>query len=169
MREVDYINLKPLNWSQTIRHRENLKAESDDGRFLTATCTVDDDCTIRLGNNTKLRDYQFPLSVLKGGLTANKRQRAGLDTEAIGGLWFLEDQDYVHGWIHLASPDYEHLWDQVRKSDYMYCSIRIEVASAEDQNKFTRLSIRSADISFGRGAAADQKPTRKGLFGFLRW
>jgi hypothetical protein len=169
MFDLSFLNLTPLIWRQEIRHYSKLSIGDDEGGFLTATCTPDASCELLLSNGAKLRDQEISLGIARGDLGADKRQQGSLTNDAIGGLYFIEEQNFVHGWLYFKSNNYSALWDQVRNGGYVGCVIGLGVQPVQGKVwKSNKLSIISASVSFDRKPAADmhadQKKSRSGFF-----
>jgi hypothetical protein len=123
-----------------------------------------------LSNGAKLVDFQIELAILGWELEADERLESKLVNDAIGFLWFVEDQDWVHGRFHFKSSNYVAVWDQVRDGGYVDCAIHLGVDPVQN-NKWNGnpLSIVSAAVNFSRqpivDKPAEKQASRKGLFG----
>jgi hypothetical protein len=167
-----YVYLKPIIWSQEIRHYPNNDPTKNiEGLYLSVTCAPKANCDILLRNGAKLRDFQIQFSIVQGELQVNERSKSNLLNNAIGGLWFIEDEDFVHGWCFLRSNNYVALWDQVRDGGYVDCAINLGVEPIQQDEvwKDNPLSIVSAAIDFTHKPIADrsdddQAARKKGWF-----
>ena len=126
------LNLKPVNWRQHIRSFQTLGIP---GRHLSCLCSVDQNCQIVLKNNTWLREHSVDISIIQHELDAEERRKSGLSERAIGGLWFAEDDDFVHGRFYLDQNSHSGLWDQVLFSGYFACSISMEIFHESPSNE----------------------------------
>ncbi len=144
-----HIDLRPRNWRQSISQSND---SGVDQRQLRATCTPEPRCELRLEHGAMLRDYEFPLSILSGELPADDRAaKQQLQKEALGGLWFIEEHDFVHGWLYLAPNNFGAVWDQVRSGGYTHCEISLTVEPVQDDTWDGKpLSIMEASFSFTR-------------------
>jgi hypothetical protein len=113
---------------------------------------------LRLRNEAKIADYEIELTILHGEIAANDRQKYTLIEEAIGGLWFVDDEHFdelIHGWFFMKPNAYTELWEQTRRGGYSSCTISLEVGPVEGEEdeevcKDNPPSILSASISFAR-------------------
>jgi hypothetical protein len=167
---MTYIYLKPVSWRQSIRRYPSIDAN---GLYLSAECTTDSDFI--LSDRLKLRDRKISLSFLRGVLPEKIREETKLSDRAIGGIWWLSDDNFVHGWFYLPDEDYAALWDQIKGGDYIDC--HISLGTAKDSVAFTGgefawkgnpISVDSAEVSFNRKAIKQDgtednksKPTEK--------
>jgi len=68
------LHLKPLIWTQEIRHFPgNDDIGDDEGGYLTTTCVPDAKCDLLLKNGARLRDFEIQLSILRGEIGADRR------------------------------------------------------------------------------------------------
>ena len=144
--------LKALSWCQEIRYNAG---SVDDGGFLTTVCAPDPKCDLRLRTGAYFRHFAINLSILQGELKEDKRQNFGLQTGAIGGLWFVEDQNFLHGWLHLRPRNYRAVWDQVRSGGYFGCTVWVGVQPIAEVWQENPLSIVDVSVRFER---EPQKP-----------
>jgi hypothetical protein len=163
------LHLNPLIWTQEIRHYPNNDGIGDDeGGYLTTTCVPHARCDLRLRNGANLRDFEIELSILRGEIDSDRRLEFRLLEDAIGGIYFIVDQNFVHGWFHLRPKNYTALWDQVLDGRYEDCALFLGVEPVEDDICGNPLSIVSASLRFQRkpiaDKSADQQASRKGLF-----
>jgi hypothetical protein len=120
------VYLKPLAWTQHIKSYPNLKVES---LSLEATCKPHTNCDLLMSNGVKLLDFEFPLAIIEGEPRADDLADARLPAEALGGVWFIEDQNFLHGWFYLKSNGFTAVWDLVREGGYLDCRIDLTVDS----------------------------------------
>lgn len=92
----------------------------------------DANCELLLCNGAKFRDFQIPLHIFHGELQANQDLKSDLVAEAMGGIWFIEEQNFVHGWLYFKSNNFTALWDQVRDGGYIGCKIHLGVEPVQD-------------------------------------
>jgi hypothetical protein len=129
---------------------------------------------LKLRNGAKIADYELALTILNGEITASDRQKYSLMEEAIGGLWFADDQDldeFLHGWFFMNPTAYAELWEQVRGGGYSNCIFSLGVGPVKGEEgeeiwKNNPLSILSASISFARrrrGSIGQQSPLKRWL------
>jgi hypothetical protein len=165
-----YIYLKPLTWSQSISHYPNRDpSKKREGTGLSVVVRPTPDCDVLLSNGAKLRDFTISLSIVQGVFPADEHQKANFAKEAIGGLWFIEEQDFLHGWFFFKPDNYAAVWDQVREGRYVDSLITLGVEPVQDDDvwKGNPLSIVTADLRFDRrpiAAADQQKAPRKSFF-----
>jgi hypothetical protein len=149
----------PLHWSQHIRSYPSLHVGEEEGGYLVSICRTNPSCKLRLKSGLFLRDVELQFSIIRGKLSHEVRQRDGLSSEAIGGLWANEQITVeIHGWIYLAPANFSALWGLVTAGGYERCAIDLMAEGADDdQGLWTDdvLSIISADIIFGRGRVPD--------------
>jgi hypothetical protein len=120
--------LKPTEWCQQIRHFPTINIED---RYLR--CVTEPDCDLRLSDGPMLRD-RFPsidFSIIEGVPKPDDLPKKRLRKEAIGGIWYVSDSDYVHGWIFLKSDNFVAVWDQVRDGGYVDCCFQLGVEPAQ--------------------------------------
>lgn len=153
MAELSVLNLKPLSWSQSIGQNGR---QSDGDTSIRVTCALTANCDVQLCTGLKLRDFLIPIAILEGQLPTDERSTFENDA-AIGGLWFVEEQHFVHGWFYLKSRSYSTLWNQVRdgKAD---CRISLIVTPLHNHIwKHSPLSIANASLDFDRKPPADER------------
>jgi hypothetical protein len=121
-------------------------------------CRAKADCELKLRNKAMLRDFEIPISVLRGHLPEETRQIAKLANNAIGGLWFLDDQHFVHGWLYLNDGNFTALWDQVLHGKYTSChfNLRVDPVQNDVWTGDDPLSITTASINFHRSPTSDK-------------
>jgi hypothetical protein len=88
------IYLKPISWSHEIRRYPTINVV---GLQLRATCRTLLDSDLLLSEGHRLRDLEIELSIFQGDPDAKERER--LSEQAIGGIWWLPDQTFVHGFF----------------------------------------------------------------------
>ena len=110
-----------------------------------------------LSNGAELRDYQIEMGINHGVLKPDACLEYKLGAEAIGGLKFVKEHNFVHGWFYVGSNNYSALWDQVRTSGNADCTIQLglELMATEGGDRF---SIDDYSIRFVR------PEERRGLF-----
>jgi hypothetical protein len=145
------IYLTPIRWSQQVRRFPKIKVE---GRHLTVTCTTSANSDLLLTDGYRLSDFKIELAISPGELPVEERER--LSEQAIGGIWWIADQAFVHGWLYLSADDYAAVWDQVRDGRYADCQISLGVGPVEytEKSEFAwsrnPVCIETADVYFGR-------------------
>jgi hypothetical protein len=160
--------LVPLRWSQQIRSFPTLFGE-EEGGYLVSICRPSD-CDLRLKNGLFVRDFELQFSIIRGKLDDERRQKFRLPATAIGGLWFHEKEEMIHGWLNLAAVNFSTLWEQVTAGGYERCSIQLMGEGADDSDPELwsgTLSINDANITFERRAAPDdlkRQTSQGGLF-----
>lgn len=170
MFSLSYVNLKPLMWSQEIRHYPSTKVgEGEEVTIIQVTCAPDAKCDLLLSDGAKIRDHEISITIIPGEIKADERQKTNLLNQAIGGLWFLEEEDFVHGRFYFKSNNFTALWDQVRDGGYVDCVICLGVDPVQDNIwKGNPLSIVSVAINFSRKSfadkTADEQAARKSWF-----
>jgi hypothetical protein len=125
---------------------------------------------LKLKNGRSVGDYEIALSIIEGEFPADEYEEKTFSPDAFGGLWYVEDQNFVHGWFYIKQNIYAAIWDQVRTGGYTDCTItlgiRPETFHAWTENP---LSIVSVDVRFARipfsEIAEQKKPSRKSWFG----
>jgi hypothetical protein len=174
------IDLKPIGgWSQQISRYPRINVE---GPCLKVTCkTLDEsdgylgDADLLLSDGYKLSDLKISLSIFRGEPDAKDREQ--LSEKAIGGIWWVPEQAFIHGYFYLKADDYSAVWDQVRDGGYVACGIHLGgVGPVQyDKGEFAwsgnPLSIHSAEVSFTR-ETMPKKPANheKGSFAWSkRW
>jgi hypothetical protein len=146
-------SFEPIEWVQEI---------NVEGRQLRAHCKASADLVIVDGQSTE-------------------KELTGLSQKAVGGIFYVEDQNLVYGWFYLKNPDsYTALWDEVRDGGYFNCSIsllgvgpvRLEAPDTWIWDAKHPLSIETVSLRFTRKTnkpdnqtASDQTSPRTGLFG----
>jgi len=121
-----------------------------------------------LSDGYKLRDLEIALGILQGELDPKRRER--LSEQAIGGIWWVREQVFVHGWFYLKADDYAAVWDQVRDGGYVACGITLGLSPVQltDKSEFAwsgnPLSIESADIYFTRKPANHETVEKRSSF-----
>ncbi len=167
MAELSVLDLKPLSWCQSIGQNGRL---SDGDTSIRVTCTPATSCDLQLSTGAKLRDFLIPIAILEGQLPNDERSTFENDT-AIGGLWIVEEQRFVHGWFYLKSRSFSALWNEVRdgKAD---CRISLMISRAHlggspPYNRVWKdnpLPIVSVSLDFDRKLPADKKVRRSSWF-----
>jgi hypothetical protein len=164
-----YISLEPIEWTQEIRDYPSINVT---GRYLNVICRATANCDVLLNDKIDLRDFQsIPLGILDRESKADERLR--LSKEALGGIWYIADGNFLHGWFRLKEPEwFTAVWDQVRDGNYSECDITLSVGPVELArtwiwNTDHPLSIDSVAIQFKRkpNKPSDQAKPRRGLFG----
>jgi hypothetical protein len=112
-----------------------------------------------------LRDFTIPISVMRGRDREEIFQKAGLLNDTIGGLWFLDDQMFVHGWFHFNNDNFAAVWDQVLHGRYAACVLSIGVEPVRD-DVWTDgpLSIVSASLDFHRAPTSKREKRSRTFF-----
>ncbi len=114
----------PLYWSQHIRTYPSLHVGEDEGGYLVSICRPHASCELRLKSGLFVRDFELQFSIIRGRLSDEHRQEAGLSGEAIGGLWASEQlTTEIHGWLYLATANFSALWGQLTAGGYERCAI----------------------------------------------
>jgi len=170
---LQYLYLKPIGWSQSIRSYSNKDpSKATEGTLLSMNVRAVPDTELSLNDESKLKDYDISLSVIPGDLPPDELQKRILSPDALGGLWHVKEENFVHGWFFFKRHNYEAVWDQVKTGGYRDCTVTLGVMPDEDDVWRTDnpLSIVSADIRFDRlppmGKPTEpQKAPRKGWFG----
>jgi hypothetical protein len=163
---LTYLNLKPLTWRQEVRQHPSIDVE---GRYLNVFCRTTADCQLATAEGQLLRDHPIELNVLNGEPSVEAMQKLGLQSGAIGGVWFryaeLEQAAFVESWFCFKTENFGAVWDQVCTGAYTDCWITIGIEPIED-NKWMdeKLSITSAAVRFDRKAPTIQAPVAK-----MRW
>lgn len=147
-----YLYLQPIAWSHKIRRYPSLNVG---GSILSVTCTMRGDSDLLLSEGHKLSNFQLELSIFPGELSAEDRK--GLPEEAIGGIWWLAEERFVHGWFCLKADEYAAVWDQVRDGGYVACAIDLGVRPVDHtKGEFAwsanPLCIETAAVDFHREA-----------------
>ena len=166
-----YISFEPIEWTQEIRDYPSIKAK---GRYLTVNCRATANCNVRLNGEIDLRDFEaIPLGILD----RNSESDEGLLKGALGGIWYIADQDFLQGWFCLKEAEwFTAVWDQVRDGNYLGSNITLSVRPVEPRGVQTwtwntdhPLSIDSVAIQFYREPKkfSNQAKPRRGLFGRL--
>lgn len=146
-----YLYLKPVEWTQTIMRYPSITVE---GSKLGVTCTTDAKSDLLLSDGYKLSDLKIELAIFQGELSAKDRER--LSEQAIGGIWWIAEQTFVHGWFYLKADDYTAIWDQVRNGGYVACGISLGIRpvryTESDELAWSGnpVSIETADVFFKR-------------------
>jgi hypothetical protein len=167
-----YLQLVPITWSQTLTH--------DGATVLRARvkCSPHANCDLKLRTGEKLTQYEIELTILTGEIQPDDRNKYRLTEDAIGGLWFDDDEDtdaMVQGWFFINTSVYGDLWEQVRQGGYTGCMFSLQVWPVEGEEleeddgtwSANPLSIIGASIDFNRKLPVDdanQRPARKGWF-----
>ena len=95
-----YISFEPIEWTQEIRDYPSIKAK---GRYLTVNCRATANCNVRLNGEIDLRDFEaIPLGILD----RNSESDEGLSKGALGGIWYIADQDFLQGWFCLKEAEW---------------------------------------------------------------
>jgi hypothetical protein len=128
-----------------------------------------------LSDGVKLSDLEIQLAILPGVVREREKQR--LSERAIGGIWWLPKERFVHGSIYIDADDYATIWGQVLDGEYVDCGIDLAV----DPVKYIEgepawidnpLCIESANVYFQRKTLhqtqANNKPIEKGVFAYSR-
>ena len=151
---MTFLYLKPISWRQSIRRYPSIEAN---GLYLSAECTTNSDFI--LSDKLKLRDLKFNLSFLRGALPEKVREETKLSEGAIGGIWWLSDDNFVHGWFYLPDEYYTALWDQIKGGDYIECHISlgtvmefVAFTGGEFAWKSNPISVDNVEVSFNRKA-----------------
>jgi hypothetical protein len=121
---MTYLYVKPITWTQSIRRYQTIGVN---GRYLTTQCRTDSD--LILSDKLKLRDLEINLSFLRGALPDKDREKGKLSEGAIGGIWWVSEDNFVHGWFYLPAEDYDAIWEQIKRGDYIACDISLGTAS----------------------------------------
>jgi hypothetical protein len=169
-----YLYLKPVEWSQKVRRYPSLNVE---GPHSTVTCTSRNNSDLLLSDGYKLSDLQIELAVFQGELRA--KYRGSLPDQAIGGIWWIPEQAFVHGWFYLNADDFAAVWDQVRDGGYVACGIVVGVGRVQytKNSEFAwsgnPVSIETAEVYFKRETIpkdpANDATKEKGLTWTKRW
>jgi hypothetical protein len=107
---------------------------------------------LTLRNGKKLKDYDFSLSIIPGEFSS-PHPDLKFATDAFGGLFYLDDQDYVHGYFYFDQNTYDAVWDQVRRGGYANCKFHVGFEPEDyDRWKDNPLSITSAEVKFDRSS-----------------
>jgi hypothetical protein len=118
-----------------------------------------------LSEGHRLRDLEISLTILPGELDAKNREK--LPEPAIGGIWWLPDQVFIHGWFYLKASDYAAVWNQVTNGGYETSGITLGLTPVEFTNSSqfawtgNPVSIDSADVYFTRETKTMAKNTVK--------
>ena len=147
-----YIYLKPVSWSHQIKRYPTINVE---GAQLAVRCRTLPNSDLLLSEGYRLRDFEIPLTIFQGELDAENRQRHQLSQQAIGGIWWIPEEAFVHGWFHLKADDFAAVWDQVRIGGYEACGISLGISPVEytDESQFAlsgNPSIEGVEIYFTR-------------------
>jgi len=165
-----FVRLATISWSQQIRwFPGNNRIGDDEGGYLVASCKPKADCQLALRNDAMLRDFHIPISIARNVGLEERREKSKLRKEAIGGLWFLDDQHFVHGWFHLNDRNFTCLWDQVLHGRYASCELALGVEPVRsDVWTDNPLSIVSVTVSFD-GISMSGRPveSQRGFFSRL--
>jgi hypothetical protein len=146
-----YLYLQPTGWSQQIRRYPRINVE---GPYLSVPCRTLPDSDLVLSDGYKLSDLEIALAIFQGEPDAKEREQ--LSARAIGGIWWLREQAFIHGQFYLRADDYAAIWDQVRDGGYAACRITLGVSPVQDtdQDEYAwnsnPLSIESAAVDFTR-------------------
>jgi hypothetical protein len=113
-----FISFEPTLWTQEITDYPSINVA---GRILRVNCRATANCHVRLNDEINLRDFKsIPLGILDRKPKADER----LSKEALGGIWYIADQNFVHGWFCLKESEwFTAVWDQVRDGNYSECNI----------------------------------------------
>jgi len=166
-----YLDLKPTLWSQSVKtFLNNDSDKATEGTALSLNARSLPDTELSLKDGKKLKDYEISLSIIPGEIAPEELQKRRLSPDAFGGLWYIEEDDFVHGWFFFKPHNYGAIWDQVRTGGYQDCTITLGVMLEHDAWTENPLSIVSADIRFDRlpliSKPGDQQRTsRKNWFG----
>jgi hypothetical protein len=115
-----------------------------------------------LSNGSKLRDFEIPVGVISGALSPEDRRKYEFHTDALGGLWFLENDAFVHGWLHISSEIQNAVWDQVSAGGYEESMICLGVEPIEnDKWSGNPLSILSVSFNFTRTPIPPKQQARQ--------
>lgn len=151
---MTYLYLKPITWTQSIRRYPTIDVN---GLYLTAQCTTKSSLILR--DKLNLSDLGINLSIMRGALPDKDRETANLSEGAIGGIWWISDDNFVHGWFCLPAEDYAAVWEQIKSGDYIDCDISVGTASeavkfigGEFAWKGNPISLNSAEVYFKRKA-----------------
>jgi hypothetical protein len=149
MLEVAYLSLVPRSWRQTIQSYPS-NTRGAEWRLLDATCELDSRSELKLRTGKSLHDYQpFSFTVLKGSLSDEDRRKSNLLGNAIGGLWFIEEQSYLHGWMHFGSENFDALWSQVLAGIPGTWTISLTLEPVENETwKSGSVSVTAASVHF---------------------
>lgn len=147
---LSFLCLQPNSWRQAVMcyPRQDL-GNNGDALKVSMYCTPTNTCEILLRNGAKLRDYSIHLSILKGQLPPGEVPK--LKPKALGGLWYVENQDFVHGFFCLRPQHFDAAWDQITHAGSSTTLIDLGVDPIEEDSwRENPLSIVSAEISFTR-------------------
>jgi hypothetical protein len=160
---------KPSSWSQSVSyypHKDPTKAIEGTGLSMFVRARPDSELSLK--NGSKLEDHDIHLSIFQGEFPPEEFHKARFAPDAIGGLWYIEEQDYVHGWFYFRQHNYAAVWDQVRAGGYTRCTVTLGIRPEKFEVWTDNpLSIVSAAVNFDRLAAADsaaKHPSRKSWF-----
>jgi hypothetical protein len=160
-----FISFEPIEWTQEIMDYPSINVA---GRYLRVICRATANCHVRLNDAIDLRDFTIPLGIRDRNSKADER----LSKEALGGIWYIADQNFVHGWFCLKEPEwFTAVWDQVRDGNYSECNITLSIGPVESEGYETwiwttnhPLSIDSVAIQFNRKTPSNQAKPRRSLF-----
>jgi hypothetical protein len=158
------LNLRPLDWHQSVGHYTGINIE---GRRFRANCTVGPGSDLRLSN--KMRLEELPVEILIFETTRMQDALAKLPQGALGSFSFYDatpEDDYpsmdafLSGWFVLNVQSLQDAWDQVRQGGYSECTISLHIGPIEsaggewlwDVAKSPHLVIDTVSISFRRPA-----------------
>jgi hypothetical protein len=109
-----------------------------------------------LHDKLKLSDLEINLSLLRGVLPDKDREKGNLSEGAIGGIWWLSDDNFVHGWFYLPAEDYDAIWEQIKQGD---CQITlgtvmesVAFTGGEFAWKGNPICVESVEVTFKRKA-----------------
>jgi len=109
-----------------------------------------------LHHKLKLSDLEINLSLLRGVLPDKDREKGNLSEGAIGGIWWLSDDNFVHGWFYLPAEDYDAIWEQIKQGD---CQITlgtvmesVAFTGGEFAWKGNPICVESVEVTFKRKA-----------------
>lgn len=156
---MTYLYLKPITWTQSIRRYPTIDVN---GPYLSAPCTTKS--VLILSEKLKLSDLQINLSILRGTLPDKGREEGKLSERAIGGIWWISDDNFVHSWFYLPAEDYDAIWEQIKQGDYIDCQITlgtvmefVKSIGGEFAWKGNPISVESVEVTFKRKAIKEDE------------
>src|SRR5215831_14650971 len=162
-----YIYFTVSSWSQSIDHyRDKDPAKEISGAGLNVIVRALPDTKLALSDGRKLEDFDISLGIVRGEFPPEEHQKANFATDAFGGLWYLQDQNMIHGWFFFNPSNFDAIWNQVTIGGYSNCQLSLGVAPEEFERwKENPLSIVSASFRFDRKLPAREAAPRKGWLG----
>ena len=115
---MTYLYLKPITWTQSIRRYPTIDVN---GPYLTAPCTTKS--VLILSEKLKLSDLKLTYLFCEALCLTKIAKKAKLSERAIGGIWWISDDNFVHSWFYLPAEDYDAIWEQIKQGDYIDCQI----------------------------------------------